>query len=66
MFQLAKVEDMDLQNPPTDKMFHPLEGQDNIDDISLLARRRNQLNKPVAATTQITVVPDYGGLATLL
>ncbi|KAJ7875504.1 hypothetical protein B0H14DRAFT_3437062 [Mycena olivaceomarginata] len=63
---LAKVEDVDLQNPPPDKMFHPLEGQDDIDDIGLLARRCNQSNKPVAATTQITVVPDYSGLATLL
>ncbi|KAJ7795563.1 hypothetical protein B0H14DRAFT_3553982 [Mycena olivaceomarginata] len=60
---LAKHEDVDLQTPPTDKMFYPLEGHDDADDISLLARRRNQSNKAPAATTNITVNPDYNGLS---
>jgi hypothetical protein len=64
-FQLAKHEDVDLQTPPTDKMFYPLEGHDDADDISLLARRRNQSNKAPAATTNITVNPDYNGLVNL-
>ncbi|KAJ7820391.1 hypothetical protein B0H14DRAFT_3735691 [Mycena olivaceomarginata] len=62
---LAKHEDVDLQTPPTDKMFYPLEGHDDTDDISLLARRRNQSNKAPAATTNITVNPDYNGLVNL-
>ncbi|KAJ7883888.1 hypothetical protein B0H14DRAFT_3746151 [Mycena olivaceomarginata] len=51
--------------PPTDKMFYPLEGHDDADDISLLARRRNQSNKAPVATTNITVNPDYNGLVNL-
>ncbi|KAJ7756010.1 hypothetical protein B0H14DRAFT_3512289 [Mycena olivaceomarginata] len=65
MFQLAKHEDVDLQTPPTDKMFYPLEGHDDADDISLLARCRNQSNKVPASTTNITVNPDYDGLINL-
>ncbi|KAJ7698478.1 hypothetical protein B0H14DRAFT_3528856 [Mycena olivaceomarginata] len=62
---LAKHEDVNLQTPPTDKMFYPLEGHDDADDISLLARRRNQSNKVPASTTNITVNPDYDGLVNL-
>ncbi|KAJ7897724.1 hypothetical protein B0H14DRAFT_3589786 [Mycena olivaceomarginata] len=63
---LAKHEDIDLQTPPTDKMFYPLEGHDNADDISLLTRRCNQSNKVPVATNNITVNPDYNGLVNLL
>ncbi|KAJ7743542.1 hypothetical protein B0H14DRAFT_3607325 [Mycena olivaceomarginata] len=62
---LAKHKDVDLQTPPTDKMFYPLEGHNNVDDISLLARRHNQSNKAPVATTNITVNPDYNGLVNL-
>ncbi|KAJ7872469.1 hypothetical protein B0H14DRAFT_3564642 [Mycena olivaceomarginata] len=62
---LAKHEDVDLQTPLTDKMFYPLEGHNDIDNISLLARRRNQSNKAPTATTNITVNPDYNGLVNL-
>ncbi|KAJ7860216.1 hypothetical protein B0H14DRAFT_3623936 [Mycena olivaceomarginata] len=62
---LAKHEDVDLQTPPTDKMFYPLEGHNDADDISLLARRCNQSNRMLVATTNITVNPDYKGLVNL-
>jgi hypothetical protein len=65
--QLAKVDGVDLENPPSDKIFHPVDSQDDTDDISLLARRCNQSNQSnKSAATNIMVTPDYQGLTHLL
>ncbi|KAJ7131599.1 hypothetical protein C8R43DRAFT_957091 [Mycena crocata] len=67
--RLAKVENVDNDNPPPlDKTFWPTEAHDNIDDIALLAsRRRNQLaTGNGSAAPSITVNNDFAGIAALL
>ncbi|KAJ7736647.1 hypothetical protein B0H16DRAFT_1466544 [Mycena metata] len=65
--KLAGIEGVDLEHPPPDKMFQPVEGADDVDDIALLARRRNQANQASkSATPTITINNDFAGLAQLL
>lgn len=63
------MDGVDINTPPgpeTEKMFWPLNPQDNVDDIAMLAsRRRAALNKPASASS-VTINNDFAGLATLL
>ncbi|KAJ7938123.1 hypothetical protein B0H13DRAFT_2302222 [Mycena leptocephala] len=64
---LAKTAGVALNNPPPDKMFPPIEGNDDVDDIAALARRRNQPNQANKSTSPaITINNDLTGLAQLL
>ncbi|KAJ7021398.1 hypothetical protein C8F04DRAFT_1402995 [Mycena alexandri] len=64
--KLAGIEGVDFEHPPADRMFQPVEGADDVDDIALLARRRTQANQANKSTTpSITINNDFAGLAQL-
>ncbi|KAJ6462376.1 hypothetical protein C8R47DRAFT_1327197 [Mycena vitilis] len=61
---LASLPEVDLDTPPPNKMFQP-KGQDDVDDIGLLAARRRNQAKPQSSPT-ITINNDFAGLALIL
>ncbi|KAK6984755.1 hypothetical protein R3P38DRAFT_2806356 [Favolaschia claudopus] len=63
---IAKIPEVDIENPPPDKMFRPAAAPDMVDDIDLLATRRRNNLAAKSTSPAITINNDFTGFAEIL